>query len=186
MRVLVIVGDVAPPTTLLSKCYHFSDITLYSESKESNPRVGTEGRWLAKAVRQKQPWAEDSMTTDKIIRVVTRASDGSLRTKDFTNFDEISGLHDQIGIDDCSTDLSLRGLPLFKGLVGPLPESSTVVRYESPDVFETLTKEWSQKKVKRRRRRKTTKEPGSVPAPNMAIDPAAISTPTAPSTPTSI
>ena len=47
------------------------------------------------------------MATDKIIRVVTRASDGSLRTKDFTDFEEISGLHDQIGIDDCSTDLSL-------------------------------------------------------------------------------
>jgi len=115
------------------------------------------------------------MATDKIIRVVTTASDGSLKTKDYTNFDEISGLHDQIGIDDCSTDLSLRGL---KGLVGPLPESSTVVRYESPDVFESLTKEWSQKKTKRRRRRKTTKEPGSVPAPNMAIDPTTVSTPT--------
>ena len=118
------------------------------------------------------------MATDKIIRVVTRASDGSLRTKDFTDFEEISGLHDQIGIDDCSTDLSLRGLPLFKGLVGPLPESSSVVRYESPDVFETLTKECSRKKVKRRRRRKATAEPGSVPAPNMALDSTNVSTPT--------
>ena len=118
------------------------------------------------------------MASEKIIRVVTRASDGSLKTKDFSDFDQISSLHDQIGIDDCSTDLSLRGLPLFKGLVGPLPESSTVVRYESPDVFESLTKEWSQKKTKRRRRRKTTKEPGSVPAPNISIEPTTISTPT--------
>ena len=118
------------------------------------------------------------MATEKIIRVVTRASDGSLKTKDFNDFAQISELHDQIGIDDCSTDLSLRGLPLFKGLVGPLPESSTVVRYESPDVFESLTKEWSQKKTKRRRRRKTTKEPGTVPAPNMSLDSTPISTPT--------
>jgi len=118
------------------------------------------------------------MAVDKIIRVVTRASDGSLRTKDFADFEEISGIHDQIGIDDCSTDLSLRGLPLFKGLVGPLPEGSSVVRYESPEVFESLTKEWSQKKVKRRRRRKTVAEPASVPTPNMAIDSATISTPT--------
>lgn len=118
------------------------------------------------------------MASEKIIRVVTRASDGSLKTKDFSDFDQISGLHDQVGIDDCSTDLSLRGLPLFKGLVGPLPEGSTIVRYESPDVFESLTKEWSQKQTKRRRRRKATKEPGSVPAPNMSLDSSTISTPT--------
>lgn len=109
------------------------------------------------------------MASQKLIRVVTRASDGSLRTKDFENFDEISGLHDQIGIDDCSTDLTLRGMPLFRGLVGPLPESKTVVRYESPEVFESLTKEWSVAKTKRRRRRKSEPKPGSVPAPNMAI-----------------
>ena len=65
------------------------------------------------------------MATEKLIRVVTRASDGSLRTKDFENFDQINELHDKIGIDDCSTDLSLRGLPLFRGLVGPLAEAAT-------------------------------------------------------------
>ena len=108
------------------------------------------------------------MATNKLIRVVTRASDGSLRTKDFENFDEITELHDQIGIDDCSTDLSLRGMPLFRGLVGPLSESKTVVRYESPDVFESLTKEWSQRKTKRRRR-KTIPAPGSVPVPNISM-----------------
>ena len=108
------------------------------------------------------------MATNKLIRVVTRASDGSLRTKDYENFDEITTLHDQIGIDDCSTDLSLRGMPLFRGLIGPLLESKTVVRYESPDVFETLTKEWSQRKTKRRRR-KTTPAPGTVPAPNISM-----------------
>ena len=25
-------------------------------------------------------------------------------------------------IDDCSTDLGLRGLPVFRGLIGPMPE----------------------------------------------------------------
>jgi len=105
---------------------------------------------------------------EKQIRVVTRASDGSLRTKDFENFDEISKLHDQIGIDDCSTDLSLRGMPLFRGLVGPLSEGKTIVRYESPEVFESLTKEWSQAKTKRRRR-KSTPAPGTVPAPNVSM-----------------
>jgi len=110
------------------------------------------------------------MKTQKTIRVVTRASDGSLRTKDFQDFEDILALHDQIGIDDCSTDLSLRGMPLFKGLVGPLPESKTVVRYESPDVFESLTKEWSLAVTKRRRRRRKKAEPGTVPAPNIGLN----------------
>jgi hypothetical protein len=91
----------------------------------------------------------------KIIRVISRAANGSLRTKEFDDFNEISELHEQIGIDDCSTDLSLRGMPLFRGLVGPIPESKTVARYESPDVFEFMTKEWAQIKTKRKRRSKS-------------------------------
>lgn len=102
----------------------------------------------------------------KTIQVVTRAADGSLKIKEYENFDALSELHEQIGIDDCSTDLSLRGLPLFRGLVGPLTESKSVVRYESPDVFETLTKEWANTKVKRRRRRKVKPEETATPAAN--------------------
>ena len=114
---------------------------------------------------------------NKTIRVVTRASDGTMRTKDFETFDTIAELHDQVGIDDCSTDLTLRGLPIFKGLVGPMSESKTVVRYESPDVFEALTKEWSKQKVRRRRRRKAgdadpAEQPAaaSTPVPNFALN----------------
>ena len=55
----------------------------------------------------------------------------------------------QIGIDDCSTDLALRGLPVFRGLIGPMPEGKTVIRYETPEVFESLTKEWSSAKSNR-------------------------------------
>jgi len=94
-------------------------------------------------------------TNQRIIRVITRTSDGSIREKDFESFESIAELHDQIGIDDCSTDLELRGMPIFRGLVGPLPDGKTVVRYESPDIFEALTKEWTQQKTKRRRRRRS-------------------------------
>jgi hypothetical protein len=93
----------------------------------------------------------------KIIRVITRASDGNLRTKEFEAFDAIEAIHEAIGIDDCSTDLELRGMPIFRGLVGPMPDGKNAVRYESPDVFEALTKEWTAMKPKRRRRR-TAKE----------------------------
>ena len=63
-------------------------------------------------------------------------------------------MHTQIGIDDCSTDLDLRGMPVFRGLIGPMPEGKNVVRYESPDVFESLTKEWSSAKTTRKPRRR--------------------------------
>ena len=91
--------------------------------------------------------------SNRIIRVVTRSADGNIRTKEFENFESLEASHDQIGIDDCSTDLELRGMPIFRGLIGPIPEGKTAVRYESPEVFEVLTKEWTKLKAKRRRRR---------------------------------
>ncbi|NLF70645.1 MAG: hypothetical protein GX575_16560 [Candidatus Anammoximicrobium sp.] len=86
-------------------------------------------------------------------RVVTRASDGSLRIRDFDSEEPLLRMHVKIGVDDCSTDLTLRGKPVFRGLIGPFPDGKGVARYESPEVFETLTKEWSRAQAKRRRRR---------------------------------
>ena len=86
------------------------------------------------------------------IRVVTRGTDGKIRIKDYAKPDALLKMHTQIGIDDCSTDLGLRGMPVFQGLIGPIPEGKNIIRYESPDVFETLTKEWSTAKTPRRRR----------------------------------
>ena len=91
--------------------------------------------------------------SNRIIRVVTRSADGNIRTKEFESFESLEASHEQVGIDDCSTDLELRGMPIFRGLIGPIPEGKTAVRYESPEVFEVLTKEWTKLKAKRRRRR---------------------------------
>lgn len=91
-------------------------------------------------------------------RVVTRGADGSLRIKDYPSAEPLLKMHTQIGIDDCSTDLGLRGLPVFRGLVGPMPDGKAIIRYESPEVFETLTKEWSAAKNARRRRRTAAPE----------------------------
>lgn len=96
---------------------------------------------------------------NKTIRVITHDSDGSLRTMEYQTFDNLKQSHEKVGIDDSSTDLSLRGMPVFRGLIGPIPDGKNAVRYESPEVFEIMTKEWTAKKVKRRRRRT------SVPAP---------------------
>jgi hypothetical protein len=89
------------------------------------------------------------------IRIVTRGSNGELRSKDYAKHETVLKMHTQIGVDDCSTDLSLRGLPVFRGLIGPMPEEKGVVRYETPEVFETLTKEWSVATASRSRRRRT-------------------------------
>lgn len=87
-----------------------------------------------------------------IYRVVTRGAEGEYRIRDYMSEEEIVRRHIQVGIDDCSTDMSLRGRPVFKGLIGPMPEAGGVIRYESPEVFEQMTKEWSETKRKRRTR----------------------------------
>lgn len=91
-------------------------------------------------------------------RVVTRGSDGTLRIKDYPKQDSLLRMHTQIGVDDCSTDLGLRGMPVFRGLIGPIPEGKEIVRYESPEVFESITKEWGAPNPRRRRRRSATAE----------------------------
>lgn len=85
-------------------------------------------------------------------RVVTRGANGQLRIRDYDSQEDLLKRHIQIGVDDCSTDLDLRGLPVFRGLIGPMPEGQDVIRYESPDVFESLTKEWGMAKPMRRSR----------------------------------
>ena len=91
-------------------------------------------------------------------RVVTRGANGQLRIRDYVSKDSLIKLHTQIGIDDCNTDLGLRGMPVFRGLIGPMSEGKNVVRYETPEVFETLTKEWTSAPPPKRRRRKKNAE----------------------------
>ncbi len=100
------------------------------------------------------PTQRNRMTSQKTIRIVTRGKNGELRTRDYAHEETVLKMHTQIGIDDCSTDLSLRGLPVFRGLIGPMPESKEVVRYEAPEVFESLTKEWGATPTKRKPRRR--------------------------------
>lgn len=99
------------------------------------------------------PLSSEDMTKKDTFRIVTRASDGSFLIRDYPNCEPLLKTHLQIGIDDCSTDLGLRGMPVFRGLIGPIPEGKSVVRYESPEVFEVLTKEWGAAKPRKRRRR---------------------------------
>ena len=118
------------------------------------------------------------MAKKDTFRIVTRGSDGSLLIRDYPSCEPISQMHLQVGTDDCSTDLAIRGMPVFRGLIGPIPEGKNIVRYESPEVFETLTKEWINKTPKRRRRRTAKSElvneeasaAGSTMYPEEAVD----------------
>ena len=96
------------------------------------------------------------MSKKDTYRVVSRSSEGTLLIRDYPSCDPLLNQHTQIGVDDCSTDLELRGMPLFRGLIGPMPEGKTIVRYETPEVFETITKEWGSTKPRQRSRRAAT------------------------------
>ena len=94
------------------------------------------------------------MTEAKTIRVVSREPDGSIRIRDYDSIEAINNNYEQVGIDDCSTELTLRGLPVFRGLIGPFADGRRIARYETAEVFEIETRQWAQAKSKRRRGKK--------------------------------
>lgn len=102
------------------------------------------------------------MAKKDLFRVVTRAADGSLKIRDFHSAEMIFKTHSQVGVDDSSTDLDLRGMPVFRGLIGPIPEGKNIARYESPEVFEMMTKEWAAIRPRRRRRRSADEQVDAV------------------------
>lgn len=97
-----------------------------------------------------------------IYRLVDRGADAEIRARDFADAAEIGARFEKIGVDDSSADLRMRGLPVFRGLIGPIPErDGTVARYETPEIFEKLTKEWSAPQ-RRKSKRKTPAPDGPV------------------------
>jgi hypothetical protein len=97
---------------------------------------------------------ELAMSQSMLVRLITRSPDGALRIREYPSAAPLLESHTQIGIDDSSLVDSLRGLPVFRDLVGPIPEGADVARYETPEIFEALTKEWSKSCHRRRQRRR--------------------------------
>ena len=85
-------------------------------------------------------------------RIIARGPKGEMKSFDYDSVEELLRRHIKIGVEDCSTHLELRGLPIFRGLIGPMPDGEGVARYETPEVFEKLTKIWSAPKRKKSRR----------------------------------
>jgi len=98
------------------------------------------------------------MDNKLLIRVIARGPRGKLRIRDYQTVEPLLTSNTQIGVEDCSTVLALRGLPIFRELVGPIPEGENLAQYETPEVFEVLTLKWSRhlqsvdSSIKRRQR----------------------------------
>ena len=100
------------------------------------------------------PASEENTNGERYLASCNTGTYGELITHDFDKAEDIPVSHLQVGIDDCSTDLELRGAPVFRSLVGPMPEGKNIIRYETPEVFEMLTKEWAIPSPPKRRSRK--------------------------------
>ena len=68
-------------------------------------------------------------------RVVTRGTDGKLHIRDYQKRESLERIHTQIGVDDCSTDLGLRGLPVFRGLTLKTPNPRSSMRSPCSSAF---------------------------------------------------
>ena len=79
-------------------------------------------------------------------RVVFLDDEGVRQQKDFKNAEELLAEYEQIGIEEDSYALRLHGEPQLRGMIGPLSDGKSVIRYETPAVFVTETEEWAKQK----------------------------------------
>ena len=121
---------------------HSDGLTPSFKSKAYESCVPKNGASAPHNVHEPTTTTEENMTQRETYRVVSREPSGNLRIHDYHDKKELLSYHNQIGVDDCSTNLELRGEPVCAGLIGPMLEEGSILRYETPDVFEALTKEW--------------------------------------------
>lgn len=79
-------------------------------------------------------------------RVVTREKDGQITHADYADVKSLIAQYEQTGIEEDSYTIRLHGEPVLKGLIGPMSEGKTIVRYETPEVFAIMTEEWSRQR----------------------------------------
>ena len=87
-------------------------------------------------------------------RVVSLSKNGRIVQKDYDDLAPIENLYTQIGVEEDSYTLRLHGEPVFRGLVGPLSDGASMVRYETPQAYALLTEQWSKDRRNGRRRRR--------------------------------
>ena len=100
--------------------------------------------------------AREGRTTMPTYRVWADTPDSGAEPREFKTLDALLESFDQIGIEEDSYAMHLHGEPLLKGLIGPMSDSKTVVRYETPEVYVQETEKWAwQLKTKKKRRRRS-------------------------------
>jgi hypothetical protein len=133
-------GDCAADELLIrhSKCYLILQSLRGRKSLSSKPKAGCSGGFVPCAV------SERTLMIRRIpVRVITRAASGGLRIRDNPTARPLLRWHTKIGVADYSKSLELRRLLVFRDLVGPIANGKRMARYELPEIFEMLTREWA-------------------------------------------
>lgn len=86
-------------------------------------------------------------------RVVTMTKAGKFVGQDYEDAQELFEQYEQLGVEEDSYTLRLHGQPVFRGLIGPLSEGASVIRYETPEAYAALTEVWAKTRRPRRRRK---------------------------------
>lgn len=76
-------------------------------------------------------------------RVVTKNENGGFRHQDYSSLETLLADFEQTGVEEDSYTMRLHGEPVFKGLIGPMSDGKSIVRYETPEAFAILTEQWS-------------------------------------------
>lgn len=87
-----------------------------------------------------------------IYRLVSYSQQEKFEETDFDSPDALSRRYEQTGVEEDSYTLRLHGEPVFKGLIGPMSDGPSTVRYETPDAFAAMTEIWAKQRRPRKRR----------------------------------
>ncbi|QDU63120.1 hypothetical protein Pan216_39950 [Planctomycetes bacterium Pan216] len=87
-------------------------------------------------------------------RVYSRDTIGDIVMADFKTLKELLDVYEQVGVEEESYTMRLHGEPILDGLVGPMSEGKTIVRYETPEVFISMTEQWASERRNGRKGRR--------------------------------
>ena len=79
-------------------------------------------------------------------RVYNYDDDGQPQQADFKTAAALVEAYEQIGLEQDSYAIKLHGEPMLRGLIGPMSEGKTIVKYEDPKLFVIETEVWAKQK----------------------------------------
>jgi hypothetical protein len=79
-------------------------------------------------------------------RVYYLDSAGVKQKKEYKTAELLLEEYEQVGVEEDSYTLRLHGEPVLKGLIGPMSDGKSIIKYETPQVFVQETEEWAKQK----------------------------------------